>query len=290
MLSHPRREAHARANWLSVGFDVLRGDKPLAPSRLTTSSVDNEPAGSVASVTAGAMMGFGSVRPATAVDATDAPSGSRRAADRGRGFGRSPPDPRAHLPSRDTSGGSTISRQRPQTAGLLICIENWALPHSPCCFGLYVEGGWGVGGFRLMVVHLVSSPSLSALPRGLELIGVQPTPDHVTIEAELPRMPVCCPQCGFPSRRLHSRHRRSLSDLPWQGRPATIQIAARRFRCINLACGRKTFAQHLRAVAPSLARRATRLGDLATICGFCPRRRGCGEAPPHEFLLRGADR
>ena len=119
-----------------------------------------------------------------------------------------------------------------------------------------------------MVVCLVSSALLSALPHTLEAIDIQPNSDRVTIEAELPRMLVCCPQCGFPSHRLHSRYKRTLSDLPWQGRPATIQIAARRFRCVNAACGRKTFTEQLGAVAGSLARRTTRLGDLQRYVAF----------------------
>ena len=119
-----------------------------------------------------------------------------------------------------------------------------------------------------MVVCLVSSPLVSALPRTLELIDVRPTFDRVTIQAELPRTMVSCPQCSVPSHRLHSRYKRTLSDLPWQGRPATIQIAARRFRCLNTACGRKTFAEHLGTVAGSLARRTTRLGDLQRYVAF----------------------
>ena len=28
-----------------------------------------------------------------------------------------------------------------------------------------------------------------------------------------------CPACGRPSRRVHSRYKRQLSDLPWEGIP-----------------------------------------------------------------------
>jgi len=113
-----------------------------------------------------------------------------------------------------------------------------------------------------MAVFLVPASLLSALPRTLELISVLPTVDHVTVEAGLPRSAVDCPSCGLPSRRLHSRYLRVLRDLPWQGRQATIRISARRFQCLNLACGRKTFAERLGSVAPASARRTTRLGDL----------------------------
>ena len=59
-----------------------------------------------------------------------------------------------------------------------------------------------------------------------------------------------------------------LRDLPWQGRPATIRVAARRFRCLNSACTRQTFAERLGSVAPVSARRTTRLGDLQRHVAF----------------------
>lgn len=119
-----------------------------------------------------------------------------------------------------------------------------------------------------MVVFLVRPSLLSALPKTLEITCVLPAADHVTIEAGLPRSAVDCPACGLPSRRLHSRYPRVLHDLPWQGRPATIRIAARRFRCLNPACARKTFAERLGSVAPTSARRTTRLGDLQRHVAF----------------------
>jgi len=97
---------------------------------------------------------------------------------------------------------------------------------------------------------------------------MQPANDHVTIEATVQRLAPQCPDCGHLSRRLHSHYGRVLRDLPWQGRPVTIQVAARRFRCLNTACPRKTFAERLGAVARRSARRTTRLSDLQRHVGF----------------------
>ena len=108
---------------------------------------------------------------------------------------------------------------------------------------------------------LVSS-LLSFIPQTLQVTRVLPAPDHVTIEAELPRGQVDCPACGLSSERLHSRYWRVLRDLPWQGRPVTIRLAARRFRCLNAGCRLKTFSECLAEVAVPLARRTKRLGDL----------------------------
>jgi transposase len=112
-----------------------------------------------------------------------------------------------------------------------------------------------------MVLCLVS-PLLSFIPRALQVLRVLPAVDHVDIEAELQRSQAACPACGSSSGRLHSRYWRVLGDLPWQGRPVTIRVAARRFRCLDAGCKLKTFSERLGEVAMPLARRTRRLGDL----------------------------
>ena len=108
----------------------------------------------------------------------------------------------------------------------------------------------------------VATCLLSFVPRALEVIKVLPTTDQVTIEAS-PRSRVAeCPSCGLVSRRVHSVYRRVLNDLPWQGRPVTIRVAARRFRCPNRACSRQTFAERLTGVMAVSSRRTGRLRDL----------------------------
>jgi transposase len=37
----------------------------------------------------------------------------------------------------------------------------------------------------------------------------------------------CCPDCRQPSRRIHSRYRRRLGDLPSHGRLVRIELSAR---------------------------------------------------------------
>ncbi len=64
------------------------------------------------------------------------------------------------------------------------------------------------------------------------------------------------------SDRLHSRYERTLADLPWQGRPVSLRVEARRFRCANPGCTRRTFAERLPEVVPVAGRRTARLGDL----------------------------
>ena len=102
---------------------------------------------------------------------------------------------------------------------------------------------------------------LPLIPAGLAVVEVVSTADHITIMSSPHQPSAICPVCAQVSQRLHSRYRRTVADLPWQGRPVALQVAARRFRCLNPSCARQTFAERL-AGAPASARRTKRLGDL----------------------------
>jgi len=77
-----------------------------------------------------------------------------------------------------------------------------------------------------------------------------------------------CPLCHQPSARLHSRYRRRLADLPWQGRTVELQVRVRRFRCTNMTCSRRIFAERLPTVAMPKARRTSRLYDTQQSLGL----------------------
>ncbi len=47
-----------------------------------------------------------------------------------------------------------------------------------------------------------------------------------------------CPSCATVSRRIHSRCRRRVTDLPLSGRVVELLVIARRFRCDVVLCGR----------------------------------------------------
>jgi transposase len=71
----------------------------------------------------------------------------------------------------------------------------------------------------------------------------------------------CCPICGRRSRRVHSRYRRRLSDLPWEGIPVRIELGVRRFFCSGDDCGQKIFTEHLPNTVQRYSRRTCRLAD-----------------------------
>jgi len=50
-----------------------------------------------------------------------------------------------------------------------------------------------------------------------------------------------CPECEQALRRIHSRYRRRLNDLPWEGIPVRIEHRVRRFFCETENCGRHIF-------------------------------------------------
>ncbi|MEV6159801.1 transposase family protein [Nonomuraea sp. NPDC052129] len=54
-----------------------------------------------------------------------------------------------------------------------------------------------------------------------------------------------CTACGAVSSRVHGRYGRRLEDLAVSGEPVVIQLAVRRFVCVNAVCGRKTFAERV---------------------------------------------
>ena len=109
---------------------------------------------------------------------------------------------------------------------------------------------------------------LPLIPAGLMVDQVLPCPDHIAIVTSPCQTSASCPDCGVTSEHLHSRYLRRLSDLPWQGRPVALQVQARRFRCLNRACFRQTFAERLSGIASVAARRTERLGGLQCHLGL----------------------
>ena len=97
-----------------------------------------------------------------------------------------------------------------------------------------------------------------ALP-GCRLDGVQPEPSRLVIAASAKARSAACPACGHRSRRVHGRYSRSPADLPISDRTVGLLLSVRRFRCLNSACARQTFAEPFPDLLPRYARRTDRL-------------------------------
>ena len=72
----------------------------------------------------------------------------------------------------------------------------------------------------------------------------------------------CCPVCDHVSSRVHSRYRRRVADLPWQGLAVRLDLQVRRWFCANPACARQIFAERLPTVVAFYARRTARLASV----------------------------
>ena len=97
---------------------------------------------------------------------------------------------------------------------------------------------------------------------------VLPVPERVTIVTHPQSATAACPDCDTMSYRVHSYYERTLGDLPWQGRPVLLRVRARRFRCLDPSCPRRTFAERLGDAAPVRARRTDRLGGVQRHLGL----------------------
>lgn len=76
-----------------------------------------------------------------------------------------------------------------------------------------------------------------------------------------------CPDCGVRSSRVHSYYQRRAGDLPVNGERVELLIQARRFRCLNPRCSRRTFVEDLPNLLPRHARRTIRLQGAQAAVG-----------------------
>ena len=74
-----------------------------------------------------------------------------------------------------------------------------------------------------------------------------------------------CPNCERPSKRVHSRYERQLTDLPWQGLCVRLIWSTRRFFCDFNGCSQKIFSERQPTVAAPHSRCTARL-SLAIRC------------------------
>jgi transposase len=107
------------------------------------------------------------------------------------------------------------------------------------------------------------------LPKGLLVESVSRGAGSIIVAARSAASEGICPSCGRRSRRVHSRYRRTLADLPCSGRALRIGLMVRRFRCTMAACPARIFAERLDpGVAAPFARRTSRLDRLAHHLGL----------------------
>ncbi len=86
------------------------------------------------------------------------------------------------------------------------------------------------------------------------------------LDAEVVTDNARCPSCNSVSSKVHDRYVRRPLDLPWRGRSVRLMLTVRRFRCVNSACKRATFAEDCGPNLPRYARRTLEANEhLLTI-------------------------
>ena len=95
----------------------------------------------------------------------------------------------------------------------------------------------------------------------VDLICLRPKAGLIHVELRACQAVSFCPGCGSRSSRVHSRYRRTLADLPWEGIPVQISLRARKFFCVDERCTRRIFTEPLPGTVSRYARRSDRASD-----------------------------
>ena len=97
---------------------------------------------------------------------------------------------------------------------------------------------------------------------------------RLVITAHARRRVVPCPLCGQGAARVHSRYRRTIADLPWQGLRVRLVLETRRFFCDTTDCARRIFTERFPTTIAPYGRRRRRaapvLGAMGFAVGGCP--------------------
>jgi transposase len=93
----------------------------------------------------------------------------------------------------------------------------------------------------------------------LETWQIDTATAQVTLRVQSTQTLVHCLMRQFATRRIHSRYRRTVSDLPWVHYRVVLQLSVRKFFCANGRCPRHIFTERLPGVVAPWARRTERL-------------------------------
>jgi transposase len=116
-------------------------------------------------------------------------------------------------------------------------------------------------------VKLKVKPVL-ALPEGLEVTDIEIIDEVLTITAISTQVHPCCPLCGTPASRVHSRYTRRLTDLPCGGQQVRLQVEYASAFAQMSTCPRKIFVEHLMPFVEPWGRVTRRLFQIMQVLGL----------------------
>ena len=88
------------------------------------------------------------------------------------------------------------------------------------------------------------------------------------VQADSAVQRAACPRCSKRSSRLHGCYQRSIADSPCFGRPVTLAVEIRRFKCVNRRCPQRTFSERIDPLAVARQRRTLRLMQAVRALGY----------------------
>jgi len=102
----------------------------------------------------------------------------------------------------------------------------------------------------------------------LEVTEFEIIDDVFIVTVHSTRKNPCCPLCGTPAQRFHSRYLRRITDLPSGGKRVCLQVLVRKCFCDVSTCARKIFAERLTPFVEPLARVTARLFQVVQAIGL----------------------
>lgn len=122
------------------------------------------------------------------------------------------------------------------------------------------------------------------LPAGYAIHAVTLDCQQATIVLASMASSALCPQCGTRSSRLHSNYQRTVTDLPCAGRRIVFHLHTHKWRCLNLDCARRVFAERLDPFIGVFARLTTRLSQALERIGLATNAEGGSRLAEHLGL------
>ncbi|MES2462183.1 MAG: ISL3 family transposase [Armatimonadota bacterium] len=110
------------------------------------------------------------------------------------------------------------------------------------------------------VASATSATLLPCLP-GVEVTFIASTSIGIELQLTTTSPIVACPLCGQVARRVHSRYRRALADLPWNRVAVRILLHPRKLFCDNAQCKRRIFTEPLPQFVAPYARKTLQLQE-----------------------------
>jgi transposase len=107
-----------------------------------------------------------------------------------------------------------------------------------------------------------------ALPDGLEITELSHQEGKLSVSLLSTRPFSCCPLCGSPATRIHSRYQRTLADLSSAGQPVRLCLSVRKFFCDVTTCARKIFTERLTPFIEPWARVTARHFQMIQVIGL----------------------